>query len=243
MALRGFFGSEAEQSASRSTRITAAGIAVFALLLGLIVPIALDVETPVFATDPPAAPTSIVLDASAMTFAVGQSVTLTATTNTNVSPSASVIAIVDKSTGLTVKSCSTGTTCVLTTVPFRTGPARAYEARVGSLVSNEIALTRQAWSVTLASDKTTFSTGQSFTLTATANQNVGSTSNSYRIRIYDVTTGLAVKYCSSGLVCTFNSSFLTGGPHTYIADVAAYGDDTAAGTPPRIREPVRCSGE
>ncbi len=191
---------------------------------------------------PQSAPTQISLTASNTSFVAGQSVTLTAATDFDVATSNSVIAIVNQTTNQTLRTCTTGTSCD-TSARFFTGPAHTYVATVDALTSDPVTVTRAPWSITLAADKTTYTTGQSVTLTATANQDIGGTNNSYMIYIFDQTANQVVGYCqpdyadhsltSAGeTVCSRSTRFYSGGPHTYVAAVGQYHGayDASAGT-------------
>ena len=61
--------------------------------------------------DPPPQVSSISLASSAADFPAGGHVTLTATTDVDVAPTASTIAIVDQTSSSTLKTCATGTAC------------------------------------------------------------------------------------------------------------------------------------
>ena len=63
--------------------------------------------------------------------------------------------------------------------------------------------------------------GEAFTLTATANQNVGYTNSSYRIFIKDASTGWTLKSCSSGTICSVTTVAPSSGMHRYVAVVAS----------------------
>jgi RHS repeat-associated protein len=157
-------------------------------------------------------------------FAAGSSATITATTDADVAPTASIITVTDETTSTTVATCTSGTTCQAS-VSFYSGGAHTYIATVNSLSSNEVTVARQAWAVALTSTETTFAAGDAVTLTATANQSVSATGSYYWLGIYDVTTNSLVNVCLSGTVCTANlgSPFDHGAPHTYAAAVSAYG--------------------
>ncbi|WP_309615909.1 hypothetical protein, partial [Salinibacterium sp.] len=155
-------------------------------------------QPPVTASSPPALPSFINLTTDREELALGQSATLTATTDADVETTASVISIVDVTSGATLKSCTTGTVCTLASVSFYTGPPRIYVATVNSLTSNQVTVARKPWTVALTADKTMFAAGETVLLTASANQDVGVTNGSYFIRIYDKTTGVTLKVCTSG---------------------------------------------
>ncbi|MDQ1745622.1 MAG: hypothetical protein QOE23_3961, partial [Pseudonocardiales bacterium] len=165
-------------------------------------------------------PTTISLETSQATFAAGSSFTLTATTNVDVSLSSSTVTITDQVTSGIVRTCSTGTTCALTTT-FPSGGPHTYVAQVNSLVSAPVTVSRQAWAVTLTQSGSVYTAGSPVTLTATANQDVGNTSNFYRIYIFNETNGMLLASCSTGSTCSGVPVFYTGGPQVYVAEVAA----------------------
>jgi len=84
--------------------------------------------------------------------------------------------------------------------------------------SNEVAVARQMWTITLTTNVTEFSAGQVVSFTTVANQ--VPSSNLY-IYVFDKTTGAQVTWCSAA-VCTYSKQYLftTGGPHEYVAVVA-----------------------
>ena len=140
-------------------------------------------------------PTSVVIAADTTQFSTGQSVVLTGTVNIDVAPSGSVITIVDLTTGQTLKSCSTGTSCSTTTT-FYTGTAHTYVAKVAKLTSTSVSVSRAPWTTALASDNSSFAIGESVTFSATSNQNAGATSGNYELYIFDRTTGTKVGSCT-----------------------------------------------
>ncbi|MFC6285536.1 DUF6531 domain-containing protein [Nocardioides sp. GCM10027113] len=170
-------------------------------------------------------------------FATGEQVTLTATTNQALAWPY-YIHIYDQTTGSRLSSCQPGegiNTCTVST-RFDNGGPHTYYATVAAYygddiqaTSNTVSAERAAWSLTLDIDRTVFATGEQFTLTATANQNLAWP---YYIHIYDQTTGSRLTSCQVGgstNTCTASTRFDSGGPHTYIATVAAYyGDDIQA---------------
>jgi hypothetical protein len=110
-------------------------------------------------------------------------------------------------------------------VSFSTGGPHTYVATVNALTSNEVTVSREAWTVSLATTEATFAAGDSVTLTATANQDVGNTGGSYTIQIFDTTTGGMIRECTSGTTCSYafsGSPFTTGGARPYVAVVAQH---------------------
>jgi YD repeat-containing protein len=174
--------------------------------------------------DPPPAdpPTSIVLTSDESAFAAGSLATLTATTDSDIAGTSSTVTITDETTNSTLATCTAGLACTVGT-SFLTGGPHTYVATVNGLTSNELSVGREAWAVTLTSNKTVFATGENVTLTSTTNQDVGNTGGSYTTRIYDLTTGAVIVACTTGTICTANTSFYSGDPHTYVAEVAYIG--------------------
>jgi len=177
---------------------------------------------------PSAQPSSVALSASTLNFQAGQSVTLVATTDVDVAPSASILRITDTTTGTQVASCATGTTCA-TSVVFYTGAPHTYRATVNSLTSSPVTLTRAAWTVSLTSDQPSFVVGGTTTFTATTNQSVSATNGNYRIGIYDVTADSLIGSCLAGAACsvTVPSPTSQGTAHNYIAAVSSASGSTA----------------
>jgi len=136
---------------------------------------------------------------------VNQNYTLTATANQDVAPSPYYIRIYYGATR--EASCGTGTTCAVTL--FNSGPGSyTYQARIesydGSLVeaySNSVTVTTAgSFSISLSASNLTPHVNQTFTLTATANQDVGSTA--YFIEIYKGSTQKV--RCGSGTICSIS---------------------------------------
>ena len=181
------------------------------------------ITTPAAAT---LAAQTIVLSSSSGEFSAGSSATVTATTSNDVAATSSTITLTDTTTKSAVGTCTTGTTCSAT-ISFYTGPAHAYVAMVDGLTSNTVTVGRQPWTISLAEDRTSFAAGDNVLLTATANQYPSNTNGVYSIRIFDMTTGTQLAACGNGsLSCVAYTTFYTGGPHTYIAEVSA-GSPTA----------------
>jgi YD repeat-containing protein len=184
--------------------------------------------------DPPPSdpPTSISLASNETSFAVGSSATLTATTDVDVSDSASTVTITDTTTSTTLATCTTGTTCAAS-ASFLTGPAHTYVATVNDLTSDEVTVSREAWTVGLTTSESSFAAGDTVTFTATANQDLSDTSGTFAIYIFDQSTGDELTECTSTTTCTYadSSMFVTGGDHTYVAQVfPAMGFRTFGGT-------------
>jgi RHS repeat-associated protein len=198
----------------------------------LIVPVSFAVgPAPAARATPPTPsllPSSVALSASTLNFQAGQSVTLVATTDVDVAPSASILRITDTTTGTRVASCATGTTCT-TSVVFYTGAPHTYRATVNSLTSSPVTLTRAAWTVSLASDQPSFVAGGTTTFTATTNQSVSATNGNYRIGIYDVTADSLIGSCLAGAACSVAvpSPTSQGAAHSYIAAVSSASGSTA----------------
>ena len=186
-------------------------------------------------------PTSIVLAANRSDFAAGSSVALTATTDKDVADTASTITISDETASSVLTTCASGTTCTAST-SFDTGAAHTYVATVNDLTSNEVSVARAPWTLSLSSDRSSFTAGQTATLTATANQNVGSTAGHYRIDIYDESTGGRIATCATGTVCSYGPAvlFTSGAAREYVAVVVP---TSSASTYAAISKPEATSNE
>ena len=182
------------------------------------------------------APWAISLRAAASTVLAGATTKLTATANQNVGSTGGSYRtlIFDDTTETLLATCETGKTCSVNTTAFYTGDGHSYRAVVatgadgGELVdvqaqSSQVAVSRREWTVALTSNRAQFTAGQTATLTATANQSAASTGGAYEISIFDVTAGVRVKSCATGKTCSIAQSFPSGGPHEYVAAVAAVG--------------------
>jgi RHS repeat-associated protein len=169
---------------------------------------------------PVAEPSSVVLSADRTTIAAGQSATLTATTDVDVAGSASVVSIVDQTTGASVAWCPSGRSCVVA-VSFPAGPAHTYVAMVNSRTSNQVTIARQTWSVGLQSSTPQLAAGASAMLTATANQDLGQTLGQYALYVFDADSGVKVAYSGSGTMTGGGVQFVTGAvSHRFVAVVA-----------------------
>lgn len=176
--------------------------------------------------NPAEPPTTITLTSSASDLQVGQTATLTTTTDVDIAPTNSVVHIVDQTTSSTIATCATGTTCTAA-VSFSTGGPRTYVATVNALTSNTVTVDRAGWGISLTEDTPVFAAGKSVTLTATTNQDIDSTGGNYAIYVFDETAGTLLGHCDSSnsnsptTTCTATSTFSTGEAHTYVAEVAA----------------------
>jgi RHS repeat-associated protein len=81
----------------------------------------------------------------------------------------------------------------------------------GSSVSSK------AWQVSLASNKTTAAAGESTTITATANQNVGLTGGKLALYIVEWAQGTIVRTCTTGVTCTVDDFFYKDSDAPYAA--------------------------
>ncbi len=70
------------------------------------------------------------------------------------------------------------------------------------------------WTATLSASSTSPSIGQSVTLNATANQQVGPTP--YYIDILDQTTNQVLKACGTGITCSVSVTQTSATTHTYL---------------------------
>jgi RHS repeat-associated protein len=177
-------------------------------------------------------PSTVSLTIDKSVISAGQSATLTATVDQPLQDTSSAVTIWDLSTEAAVRTCTSGLTCAASAV-FYTGGAHTYVARVNGLVSGVVTLERAAWSVSLSIDRTSFVMGQSVTLTATTNQQVGYSNNRYRMWIKDVATGVTVGSCSNAtsaagvFTCGVTLTYYADGAHEYQAYIASYSDIAA----------------
>ncbi|MCB2411832.1 DUF6531 domain-containing protein [Demequina sp. TTPB684] len=116
---------------------------------------------------------------------------------------------------------------------FYTGDPHQYVAYVSAVgnyetdvqaTSNPVTVARKPWSATLTVDRSVFAAGQSYTLKATADQNVANTGGFYSLYIVDIGTGEVVKECTTGTSCSLTTKFYTGDPRSYRAFVASRPD-------------------
>lgn len=200
-------------------------------------------------------PWTIELQVDKSTFAAGESFTLTATANQDVGATNGSywMYIVDTTTGRVVSKCYTSVVCSAPNQRYLTGVADTYQAFVASgggpdsdvqATSSSIAgPAREAWTVELSVDKTTFAAGEPPTLTATTNQDVGATDGTFWIYIVDLNSGDVIAKCYYSYTCsTQNTLFFTGGPHTYQAYVASASNphldiQAASGSVTTVRAP------
>ena len=75
------------------------------------------------------------------------------------------------------------------------------------------------WTATLSASSTSPSIGQSVTLNATANQQVGPTP--YYIDILDQTTNQVLKACGTGITCSVSVTQTSATTHTYLTELAS----------------------
>jgi YD repeat-containing protein len=182
------------------------------------------------------------LSSSVQQLGVSQSGTLTASANQEVGSTggAYVLTIVDQTSGVTMATCAVDAGCTAS-IQIPNGLPQTYVAMVADRLGRDVQATstpvvvgRSAWTVALSASPTTWGAGQSSTLTATANQDVGSTGGAYVLRIVDETTSTVVHTCSTGVTCTASASFPTGGPHGYYAEVS----DSAGGSLQAVSAPL-----
>ena len=180
--------------------------------------------SPTTTPTPTAGITSVTLTIDKAQIVAGDSATLIATVNADLTAAKATLTIVDQTTRRTLKSCTTGTACAVATT-FASGPAHTYVAKVLTLVSAPVTLTRAPWNIILTSDRSTFLPGEEVTLTATANQDVGYTGGNYQIYIFDNTSGALLTTCAGGSTClkTVTNLFTTGPAHQIVAVVAKPG--------------------
>lgn len=170
-----------------------------------------------------APPANIELSTSRAVLSAGQVTTLTALTDVAVQGSSSVMTINDQTTGTVLATCTIGRKCVATT-PLTSGRAHTFTAQVNDLVSKPVGVERRAWTVSLAAASGPVTAGAAAQLVATANQNVGLSSTSLAIHVFDKTQGTLLATCTVGKVCKARTSeFSTGPAHEYVAAIAEPG--------------------
>lgn len=186
-----------------------------------------------FWTAAPASAQFVFLDlgASANYVLVGGSATLTATYSIDVGPTPFYIEIFDHTTGALVKVCGSGTTCSAS-VSYNyptTHSYVAYVARYGTTESPPDVQQKSDPQTIVWQDQLVLNGPGAVTnngtgiLTASASFNVGPTP--YYIEIFDQTTGMLVKACGFGTVCTAPVQIIQSChtvSHTYIAYIANY---------------------
>jgi len=178
---------------------------------------------PAFAVGPP--PSTISLSVDHPVISAGELATLTATVDESLENSDSTIEIVNADTSSIVETCSTGLTCEFDTT-FYTGDARHYLARVGTLESLEVSVSRQPWAVDLTASKVELVAGQTSRLTATSNQDLSKTNGEYATYIFDLVSGLLLERCTTGKICSVETERFYMDDlmaHEYVALVGAYG--------------------
>jgi len=154
--------------------------------------------------------------------------TLTATTNQDVGPTPYYLSIYDATANSYIKICGSGTTCSMS-VTQPTATTHVYRAYVSyyptvnppagqQAVSGSVTVVWHGVSVRLAASPTTTSVNGTSTLTATASQDVGP--SPFWIQIYDATTGVRLKYCGFGTVCSVPTSQAVATTHRFIAFVS-----------------------
>ena len=173
---------------------------------------------------------SLSLSAPYSTLGVNDSETITATTNQDVGPTPYYIEIYDENTNDLLASCGSGTTCSAS-VSQSSAESDSYVAYVAEDSSSNPPLDIQAtsgtvsvqwvyFSVTLTSTYTTQSPGQSVTLTATSNYDVGS--SPYWIEIYNQGTGTLLNACGLGTVCSATASESAPATDTFVSYIGDY---------------------
>jgi hypothetical protein len=170
---------------------------------------------------------------------VGESVTLTATTNAPDKQTSIGLAIIDTSTGTTIASCETGpqlgnSNCSITVSQGAPG-THAYQARARNPADASTIAQTQVGSNTFAETWLSVSVtaapyvgvGKDVTVIGQANVDVGPTP--YYIAVYDVTGGnfQLVVSCGHGTTCSVNAMFSTAQIHTYRAYVGSVPATTA----------------
>jgi photosystem II stability/assembly factor-like uncharacterized protein len=144
------------------------------------------------------------LDADHTHVQAGARVTLTAHANQDVDFARYDLAILNESTGKTVKDCGAATTC--TAVVSRPGSTRERfiaqvtdQGRVTVTSTPQVVLWDFSWQVALAANHAQVGTGSTVILTAMANHQVDG--SPYAIRIEDARSGTVLATCKQGRLC------------------------------------------
>jgi Rv2525c-like, glycoside hydrolase-like domain len=181
---------------------------------------------------------SISISESRNALAPGASTTLTATSNVDVGPTPYYIEIYDHTTHALLTYCGAGTTCS-TAVTQSTATVRSYIAYTGTYLASEppatIAATSGVVSCTWLSISLTVSAayigpGQSSTVTAHVNTDVGPTP--YYIEVFDSTVGANVALCANGATCSVSITQNAATVRSYVAYVSGYG---TSNPPPTVQ--------
>jgi hypothetical protein len=183
------------------------------------------------------------ISVSPTTVAVGATATVTATTSADVGPSPFYIEIFDMTTGTLIQSCGGGTSCVASVSQSAAG-AHSYRAFIspfsttvpppGSIESTNpvlVAWSNVGFAITLDDPRTT-PFAIPITISATTNHDVGPTP--YFLEIYDVTTGVRLASCGSGLTCSVQFEPPGCGPNPDRV-VAVIASSSASFPPPNIQ--------
>ncbi|HYS36493.1 MAG TPA: hypothetical protein VEO01_12780 [Pseudonocardiaceae bacterium] len=166
--------------------------------------------------------------------AVGQEVTITATTGEDVGPSPFWIQIYDVTNGTRLAVCGYGTSCSAKVSPWQ-AVTRSYSAVVSDNTAawpptgtiSWSAATYVTWSISgfqlslTAPAYASGGTSGNVIVTATANIDVGSTP--YFIEIFNQGTGALVGVCSYGSVCSVSARVLPGW-NSHVAVISTYDD-------------------
>jgi RHS repeat-associated protein len=159
----------------------------------------------------------------------GETATVTATANQPVGGTGWAIQVFDQNANVRYANCVAGTTCTYTVNWSNAG--HDFVAYVGQqsstkpppslqATSNVVTVARVPWSVSLTTDASSLETGQTATLTATADQPVDGTG--FTIQVFDVLTGTRLANCATGTTCTATAGW-SAQPRDYIAYVAVQG--------------------
>ena len=194
-------------------------------------------------------PVFVSLVSSDSEFPAGGAVTLTAVVDADLSGTGQRVSIWNLTTGSEIASCTTGTSCSSPPVSWLTGAPHSFQAFVNataentsrsnaSIASGTVQVSRRPWTLGLTSSAAQVRDGDSFTLTATANQDLSSTGGSFRVVIRDESGGVRGS-CVAGTTCTATVAASTGPDVTsYVASVenAAGGDVQATSNPVAVSD-------
>jgi hypothetical protein len=170
------------------------------------------------------------------TISVGDTITFVAGANQDVglTEGSYNISLRDITTGALMGTCFTGKACVLN-IQTSYDTLAPYVAYVGAdgwsgdgppdMQANSdgysAITTHPAWNLTLAADPSQVIEGDTVTLTATANQDLATTSGADWSYIFDQTTNTLLTTCASGSGCVTTITYTGGQPHSYLAFVSA----------------------
>ena len=105
----------------------------------------------------------------------------------------------------------------------RTGTATYAAAIDVQATSNEVTLTRAAWSLGLTTNKAVFATGETVTLSSASNQSPSYTGGYFRHYLFNKTTGALLANCSTAACSYASNNLIVSGAHDFVSVVAKFG--------------------